>query len=412
MATSSTAPSRRREKHDTAALEHDSRAAKRLVMELMAIPGASGAEGKVAQRIVQALKQAGAPRDAISFDDAHRKTPLKGETGNLILRLPGTERAPRRLLMAHMDTVPLCVGAKPVARGAEVRSQDKSTGLGGDDRSGCAVILTAATEILRRKLPHPPLTFLWAIQEEVGLFGARYVALSELGKPKLAFNWDGGQAGKIVVGATGAYRMTIEIDGIASHAGAAPEQGVNALTIAGVAIAELHREGWLGLVNQNGRLGTSNIGMIEGGLATNVVTPRVKLQAEARSHDREFRVEIVNAIESAFVRASKEVKNGAGTTGIVQCSRRLDYESFELPSDAAAATAAEAAARSVGLTPLRAISNGGLDANWMTARGIPTVTLGCGQQNIHTTNETLDLEQFDIACRMALRLATATENAA
>jgi tripeptide aminopeptidase len=54
------------------------------------------------------------------------------------------------------------------------------------------------------------------------------------------------------------------------------------------------------------------------------------------------------------------------------------------------------------------ISNGGLDANWLTARGLPTVTLGCGQRNIHMLTEQLDLNDFEDACRMALRLATAS----
>lgn len=60
----------------------------------------------------------------------------------------------------------------------------------------------------------------------------------------------------------------------------------------------------------------------------------------------------------------------------------------------------------VGLTPLRAVSNGGLDANWLSARGIPTVTLGCGQQNVHTVSEQLDVKAFLNACRIGLQLAT------
>ena len=64
----------------------------------------------------------------------------------------------------------------------------------------------------------------------------------------------------------------------------------------------------------------------------------------------------------------------------------------------------------LGGTPLRAISNGGVDANWLTARGIPTVTLGCGQVDPHTVREALDVERFREACRIALRLATGTES--
>jgi tripeptide aminopeptidase len=60
----------------------------------------------------------------------------------------------------------------------------------------------------------------------------------------------------------------------------------------------------------------------------------------------------------------------------------------------------------VGREPVRAISNGGLDANWINARGIPAVTLGCGQMNVHTTSEMLDLASFRDACQVALVLAT------
>ena len=59
----------------------------------------------------------------------------------------------------------------------------------------------------------------------------------------------------------------------------------------------------------------------------------------------------------------------------------------------------------VGREPMRVISNGGLDANWLNAHGIPTVTLGCGQVNVHTTSEMLDLAAFRDACRIALMLA-------
>ena len=384
-------------------------AAFRLVMKLMAIPGTSGQEGAVAQFVIDQLLAAGAARSAIQFDDAHRKSPLKGEVGNLYFSFPGTVRASRRLLMAHLDTVPLCVGSKPLRKGGSVASADRGTGLGADDRAGCAVTLTAALEILRRKLPHPPLTFLWAVQEEVGLHGARLARLAKLGKPRLAFNWDGGPAEKLTVGATGAYRMTVEIEGIASHAGGAPEQGVSAITVAGLAIADLERNGWLGDIRKDGRHGTSNIGVIQGGAATNVVTDRVRLRAECRSHDGAFRKQILTAFDDAFRNAAASVRNVVGATGKVRFESQLDYDAFRLPDDEPCVLAAEAAVRATGAEPMRAITNGGLDANWLTARGLPTVTLGCGQRNVHTTAEQLDIAAFERACRVALRLATGTE---
>ncbi len=392
----------------TGSPEPDLRAAQKLVLALMAIPGKSGEESQVRQYIVDQLRKAGASAAAIRSDQAHKHTPLDGEVGNLVFRLPGTLRAPRRLLMAHMDTVPLCVGSKPVVQGDTVRS-GKPTGLGADDRAGCAVVLTAALEILRRKLPHPPLTFFWPVQEEVGLFGARHANLALLGKPRLAFNWDGGAAEKLTIGATGAFRLQIVITGLASHAGGAPEQGVSAITIAGLAIAELSAGGWLGDVRQGDRRGTSNIGVIHGGAATNVVTDHVELKAEARSHDPKFRKEIVAAFEQAFRGAAAAVRSVAGATGKVAIDCRHDYEAFKLPDNEPCVLAAERAVRATGGTPFRFVSNGGLDANWLSQRGIPTVTMGCGQKNPHTVSEQLDLPAFRHACRIALRLATEAE---
>ena len=381
-----------------------------LVMQLMAIRGGSGDERDVAAFVVEQLKAAGCPAEAMSFDRANEKTPLGGNVGNLIVKLPGTLRGPRRLLMAHMDTVPVCLGSKPVLKKVKgqriITSSDPSTGLGADDRSGVAVVLSTALEILTRGLPHPPLTFFFAIQEEVGLWGARLVSATTLGKPKLAFNFDGGDADKLTIGATGGHRLDIEIEGIPSHAGVAPEKGVSAIAIASLAIASLVEEGWHGLVIKDGKRGTSNVGVVQAGNATNVVAERASLKAEARGHDQRLRNTIVKAIEKAFKDAVRRVKSADGQTGKVTVDGHLDYEAFRLGENEPCVVAAQEAVASIGLSPRLDVSNGGLDANWMAAHGIPTVTLGCGQHDIHTTDEWLDVAAFEQACRIALRLAT------
>jgi tripeptide aminopeptidase len=384
-------------------------AALRMVMEMMAIPGRSGEESAVMDFIRGKLMVGGAVAEALAMDDAHRRSKLGGEVGNLVLQLPGTLRGPRRMLAAHVDTVPICVGSRPVRKGGRVASADKSTGLGGDDRSGAAVLLTTALAVLRSKLAHPPLTFLWTVQEEAGLLGARHVRLSLLGKPRLAFNFDGSSPGVLKIGATGGYRMTIDIRGIASHAGNRPEEGVSAIAIASLAVSDLVKGGWHGLVEKDGRAGTSNVGVIQGGEATNVVTDHVQIRAEARSHDRKFRERIVKEMRAAFARAAADIRNSAGKTGRVQFDGSLDYESFRLAADEPCVAAAVTAIEAEGLEAELAVTNGGLDANWLTARGIPTVTLGCGQRNIHTAREELDIAEFHAARRIAIRLATGNE---
>lgn len=377
---------------------------------MMAIAGKSGEESAIARFIEQQLRRAGVPASAIRYDDVHRRSPASGQTGNLIVRLPGTVRAPRRLLMAHLDTVPLCVGCRPRRQGGVIRSANRETALGADDRSGAAVVLTAALEILKHKLPHPPLTLFWPVQEEIGLYGARFVRPANLGNPQLCFNWDGGSAAMACIGATGAYDLAIEIEGIASHAGVCPEGGASAIAIAALAITRLQSDGWHGLITKGSATGTSNIGVIAGGEATNVVTPAVRLRGEVRSHDPQFRQRLVAEFRKAFEDAARSVKNVEGETGRVRFTAELKYESFKIEEHEPSVRAALAAIRSAGLDPQTRTTNGGLDANWLTAHGLPTVTLGSGQQDVHTVKETLNLDEYLAACRIGLRLATGSEN--
>ena len=390
----------------SAGISINEKAAISRVTKMMAIPGKSGKERAIADFIKSELQKAGVPASAIQHDSAHRKSHLGGEVGNLIVKLPGTVKRPRRLLMGHIDTVPLCVGCRPVRDGDLIRPKDPTTALGGDNRAGAGVVLTTALEILKRKLPHPPLTLLWPVQEEVGLVGARHVGVSKLGNPKLSFNWDGGPPNMLVVGATGDVNIEIEVSGIASHAGAHPEDGVNAAAIASLAIADLTRDGWHGLIQKGRNSGTSNIGSISGGEATNVVMPNVHVRAEASRHDPKFRQRIVNQFRKTFQKAARVLQNSAGKRGSVEFESSLKYESFKINLSEPSVEAAKSVMESLGMEPEYRISNGGLDANWMTANGIPTVTMGCGQQGIHTVDEKLNIESFLLACRVAMRLAT------
>jgi tripeptide aminopeptidase len=388
----------------------DERAALVRVMKLMSIPGASGRERAAVEWVRAQLIKAGVKKSQISVDKAAKKSPFmsgRGNVGNLILKMPGALPGPRRLLMAHIDTVPLCEGSRPVRKGNRVRSAKKTTALGSDDRAGCSVILTAALEIMKHKLPHPPLTFMWTAQEEVGLYGARFCSLGKLGNPKLAFSWDGGMPDKLVIGATGGYSMSVIIHGVASHAGGSPEQGVSAAAILGLATADLQENGWHGLVMKNGVRGSSNIGVVKGGDATNVVMDRLVVEAEARAHDGKLRRRIVAAYRKAFETAARKVKSSLGKPGRIDFKATLKYEAFRLNAKEPCVIEARGATRRVvGVEPELTVINGGLDANWMSARGLPTVTLGVGMTDAHKVNETLYVREHLDACRVALLLAT------
>jgi tripeptide aminopeptidase len=388
----------------------DTKVAVGLLMRLLAVEGVTGHEAAVGREVVAALGEAGVPRRAMRFDTANRRIPLPTETGNLIVTLPGTRPGPRLLFSTHLDTVPLCAGAVPVL-GKDRITPKGDTALGADNRTGCAVLVTLAATLLRHGLPHPPLTLLFTVREESGLFGARFLEPADLGGPALGFNVDGRLPSELCVGAVGAERWDVEIVGKASHAGVHPEKGVSATMVAALALAEVHAGGWFGKVKKAGREGTSNIGSVAGrsgrsaGEATNVVTDYVHIKGEARSHDPRFYKEIVKAYAAAFRRAAGRVTDDKGRGAKVRFRSRLDYFPFRLKPAAAVVRHAEAAARAVGLTPSLRVGNGGLDANWLVRHKIPTVTFGAGQNHIHTTDEYADLRQFEDACRLAVALA-------
>ena len=137
--------------------------------------------------------------------------------------------------------------------------------------------------------------------------------------------------------------------------------------------------------------------------------PSLSLRAEARSHNAAFRRRIVREFEAAFRRAARSVRDVHDRCGSVAFECETRYESFRLPKSEPSVRLALAAVERVGLEPSTRIANGGLDANWLTAHGFPTVTIGCGQCDIHTVDERLHVPSYLDACRIAVELATARE---
>ncbi len=395
------------------AFAFDTAAATARLMRFLAVPGITGQEAAISREIVAALTEAGVPEKAIAFDDANTRIPEPTQTGNLIVKLPGTGKKAAKpvLFMTHMDTVPLCAGAKPKIQGKRIVNE-ANTALGGDNRTGCAVLVTLAAELARQKLPHPPLTLFFTVREESGLFGAKHLNPTDLGAPTIGFNFDGRSAADVIVGAIGADRWTVDIHGRAAHAGVAPERGVSATMIFALAMAEVYEGGWFGKVVKGEKLGTSNVGPVGtadgrcAGDATNVVTDFVHVKGESRSHDPKFVREITAAFKAAFTTAASRVKDHEGRPGKVTFRSRLDYVPFRIKDDAPVVQRAEEAIRAIGREPNLRVTNGGLDANWMVKHGIPTVSFGAGQNEIHTVKEFVDLTEFDSACRLALALAT------
>jgi glutamate carboxypeptidase len=134
------------------------------------------------------------------------------------------------LLMAHMDTVyPRGMLAKAPFR----VEGDKAFGPGiADDKGGVAVILHTLKLLKARNFQDfGTLTVLFNTDEEKGSLGSRDLIQAEAAKVDAVLSYEPTGVGKesFALGTSGIAYVIANIKGKASHAGAAPELGVNAL---------------------------------------------------------------------------------------------------------------------------------------------------------------------------------------
>src|SRR3954466_6541515 len=245
---------------------------KDLLLELVQIDSHSRKEREVALRIKQYCEEMGAE---VEIDDAGEK--VGGNSGNVVARFRGTIPGAEPIMMsAHMDTVVPGEGVKPIIEGDIIRT-DGTTVLGGDDKSGCAVIIETIRCLQEQNIPHTPIEAIFSICEEVGLLGAKNVDISKIDS-KYGIVFDSDDPGFLFTKGPSADHLEFKVYGLESHAGVAPEQGISAIKIAAEAISAMK----LGRIDEET---TANIGVIQGGEATNIITNFVLLRGEARSLD-------------------------------------------------------------------------------------------------------------------------------
>lgn len=389
----------------------DAKAAESHLLRFLAVDGVTGEEQAIADAVIDELVKVGVPKGAIRFDDANSRIPLPTQTGNLIVDLPATAEGPHILFSTHLDTVPLCRGAKPKVEGRRVVS-DGTTALGGDNRTGCGVLVSLAETLIKHKLPHPKITLLFTVREESGLHGARELKPKDLGGPVMCINVDSQKPDDLIIGAVGQENWEVEIKGRAAHAGLAPDKGISATLVGALGLANARRDGWFGKIEKANGHGTSNVGIFGGkdgkpaGDATNVVTDYAWMRGEARSPELSFAAEIAEAFGRAFEEARQAVKATDGAVADVKYTHVKAYPPFRLADDSPAVTRAAKALEALGLKPKLVFSPGGLDANWLDKHGIPTVTIGAGQREVHTVKEYVELDEYVTGCKIAVLAAT------
>jgi tripeptide aminopeptidase len=367
---------------------------KNLLLELVRIDSVSREEREVAQRVKQVCEELGAE---VEIDDAGEK--VGGNTGNVIARFPGTISGAEAVMMsAHMDTVVPGRGVKPVVEGDIIRT-DGSTVLGGDDKSGIAVIVETIRCLQEQNIPHAPIDAVFSICEEVGLLGAKHVDTSRL-RARYGLVFDSDDPGFLFTRGPSANHFEFKIHGLESHAGVAPEQGISAIKIAAEGIAAMR----LGRVDDET---TANIGVIRGGEATNIITNFVLLKGEARSLDdsklEEQTRHMIRCLEDAASKYEVTV-DGVTTKGRVESEVSREYSAMDVSDDSRVVRLVKQAASRMGLRVETMSSGGGCDANIFNKKGIECANLGTGMRAIHTVKEWLDVKDMYAAAEMTLEI--------
>ena len=362
--------------------------------DLVAIDSVSKKEGALARVLCNILESMGAE---VLVDNAGEK--IGSDTGNIIAKFAGNKQGvPSLLFNAHIDTVQPGENIKVLFSDNTFRS-DETTILAADDKSAVAILLEVLTILKERHLQYGPLELVFTICEEVGLLGAKHLDYSMI-TARYGYTIDATDVEGIVTRAPAANRLRFDVHGRDAHAGAAPEKGINAIQIASKAIATMT----LGRIDKET---TANMGIIRGGMATNIVPALVTVEGEVRSHnlkklDKETK-KIVAAFEHEITSFKKKFSFDDGLPRL-EVSISSDFPHMNIPEEHIVIQLAKKAATNRGYKLVCKASGGGSDANIFAGKGIATGVLGTGMCDMHTVRESVRLSDMVKSAELILEI--------
>jgi len=334
----------------------------------------------MADRLTSDLRALGAD---VEEDGSAKDT--GSNAGNLLARFG---EAPYVLLCAHMDTVPLTSPVKVVDRDGRLENEGEGI-LGADNKAAIAVMV----ETVRRFADAPPvgIEILFTTCEELALQGAKAFDQSKL-QAAYGFVFDhASPVGEIITAAPTYYRIQADLHGQAAHSGLEPEKGRNAIAAASAAIARLE----LGRIDEGT---TTNVGLIQGGSAANVVPERCHVDMETRSLDEARAAEVAARMVDAFTEAASDGECDVETVIEEQ------FRGYQLPRTAEPVGLAAAALDACGIDPVFRSTGGGADANVFINRGLQVVNMANGTQNAHQANECVTVDALETMLEVATQL--------
>jgi len=193
--------------------------------------GSKDAEGlaRLAALIGERLTRLGGKVEIIEPADIYRMEDTPPRPGAMVHAEFKGAGSKKIMLIAHMDTVYL----RGMLKDQPFRIDgERGYGLAiADDKQGIALILhTVAILQTLKFLDYDTLTVLINGDEEISSPGARSTITRMAGEQDAVFSYEGGgEDGRLRLATSGIGAAYLTVDGKASHAGAAPDRGVNAL---------------------------------------------------------------------------------------------------------------------------------------------------------------------------------------
>ncbi|MCX6169757.1 MAG: M20/M25/M40 family metallo-hydrolase [Ignavibacteriales bacterium] len=309
-----------------------------------------------------------------------------GNTGNIICKI-GT--GGNYVLLSHMDTARSTLNLKPKILADRITS-DGTTILGADNRAGIASLIYSLEKLVKGNILLKDFTLAFTTQEETTLHGSQNLDLN--GNIKMGFVFDSHlKPGNFICESAGSVGFCIKVKGKASHSGLAPENGIDSIKIASVAISKIN----LGKIDSDT---TANIGIINGGTATNVVPELTSIHGEIRS-TVPSKIDVkLSEIKHEFISTAKLYG------GECEFESFWNFKPYKITPDNETYKTIERAIRNVGIIPIPEISKGGSDANSLNTKGIPTVNLGIGAENPHANDEYILFEDLQKTAEIAMEL--------
>lgn len=356
-------------------------------LELVQIDSLSLKEAEVAKVLVKKLEEIGF---SVEIDNAGEKA--NGETGNIIATLKGNKEGKKLLFSSHMDTVVPGLGIKPIVDEEKgIIRTDGTTILGSDDKAGIAAILEAIRTVKENNVDHTDIQVVFSMCEECGMVGAKNLDYSKINSDYAFVLDSGGSPGEIVIEAPAQDVIKVKITGKAAHAGIEPEAGISAIMVAARAIENMN-------LLRIDKETTANVGIVNGGTATNIVMKELDILAEARSLNEEKLDVQTNHMVETFKKAAEEFD------AEIEIDVNRVYTPLNTDKNSDIVKLAKKAFANMGIEGYTAASGGGSDTNILYKNGFSAINLGVGMKNAHTVNEYIAIKDLYNSARMLIEI--------